>query len=84
MSTSSQQMRLAALLEQLGWSQADLARRSRTSLSVVARAVHGEQISAVGRARNREGHQCAARGTPAAGTGRVRHLSYWLSITNRS
>lgn len=51
MSLTPQQMRLAALLDELGLSQAELARRSRTSLSVVARAVRGEQVSAVGRAR---------------------------------
>ena len=51
MSTPSQQTRLAELLDQLHLSQADLARRSRTSVTTTARVVHGEQASAVVRAR---------------------------------
>lgn len=51
MSTPSEQTRLAELLDQLHLSQTDLARRSRTSASTVGRAVHGEQITAPGRAR---------------------------------
>ena len=52
MSTGPQQTRLAELLAELGLSQANLARRSRTSPSLVARAVHGGgQISAAGRAK---------------------------------
>lgn len=51
MSTPSQQTRLAELLDQLHLSQTELARRSRTSVSTVARATRGEQITAPGRAR---------------------------------
>lgn len=51
MPTPSQQTRLAELLAELGLSQAELARRSHTSISTVARAVRGEQISATGRAK---------------------------------
>ena len=51
MSIFPQRTPLAELLAELDLSQADLARRSRTSLSVIARAMHGEQISAAGRAR---------------------------------
>jgi transcriptional regulator with XRE-family HTH domain len=51
MSTPSQHTRLAALLDELGLSQAELARRSRTSVTTIARAVHGEQASATVRAR---------------------------------
>ena len=42
---------LAELLDELGLSQAELARRSRTSLSLVARAVRGAQIGAASRAK---------------------------------
>lgn len=51
MSPTPPQTRLAALLAELGLSQAELARRSRTSLTTTARAVHGEQASAAVRAR---------------------------------
>jgi transcriptional regulator with XRE-family HTH domain len=51
MSTPSPQTRLAELLDELGLSQAELARRSRISIMAVARAVHGEQTSATGRTR---------------------------------
>ena len=51
MSTAPQQTRLAELLDELHLSQAELARRSRTSPATVARAVRGEQISAQVRAR---------------------------------
>ena len=50
MPTPSQQARLAELLDLLNVSQAELARRSRTSISTVARAIRGEQITAQGRA----------------------------------
>ena len=51
MPTPSQQTRLAEQLALLALSQAELARRSRTSVSTIARAVKGEQIGAAGRAR---------------------------------
>jgi hypothetical protein len=38
-------------LSLLALSQAELARRSRTSVTTIARAVHGEQASATVRAR---------------------------------
>lgn len=50
MSIFPQRTRLAELLDELGLSQAELARRSHASLSVEARAVHGGQIGAIGRA----------------------------------
>lgn len=62
MSSPSQQTRLAVLLAELELSQAELARRSRTPLSLVARAIGGAQISAAGRAHiiaaiNRRRHE---------------------------
>ena len=51
MSTSSQHLRLAELLDQLHLSQAELARRSRTSVTTIARATRGERASAAVRAR---------------------------------
>ena len=51
MATPLQQTRLAELLDQLHLSQAELARRSRTSVTTIARATRGEQISAAVRAR---------------------------------
>ena len=51
MSTIPPQTRLAVLLAELQLSQADLARRARTSLRVIARAQRGEQLSAVSRAK---------------------------------
>ena len=51
MSTTPPQTRLAELLADLHLSQADLARRSRTLLSVITRALRGEQLSAVSRAK---------------------------------
>lgn len=51
MSTPSQQLSLAELLEQLHLSQAELALRRRTSFTTTARAVYGEQTSAAVRAR---------------------------------
>ena len=51
MPTPSQQTRLAALMDELGLSQAELARRSRTSPSLVARDTAGAQTSAEGRAK---------------------------------
>lgn len=49
--TTPHETRLAEQLALLGWNQAELARRSRTSLSLVARAGRGAQITAAGRAR---------------------------------
>lgn len=51
MPTPSQQTRLAELLDHLHLSMAELARRSHTSITTTARAVHGEQKSAAVRAR---------------------------------
>ena len=51
MSTIPPQTRLAELLAELDLSQAELARRSRTSPSLVTRATTGAQISAEGRAK---------------------------------
>jgi transcriptional regulator with XRE-family HTH domain len=51
MSTTPPQTRLAELLAELHLSQAELARRSRTSVTTTARVVHGEQASATVRAR---------------------------------
>ena len=50
-SITPHETRLAELLAELDLSQADLARRSRTSLTTVARATTGAQISAEGRAK---------------------------------
>jgi hypothetical protein len=51
MSISPQQTRLAELLGQLEWSQADLARVSRLSPATVHRALGGAQTSALTRSR---------------------------------
>lgn len=51
MSTPSQQTLLAELLDHLHLSQAELARRSRTWVTTIARATRGEQASAAVRAR---------------------------------
>lgn len=52
MSATPHETRLAELLDELGLSQAELARRSRTSPATIARAVRGEQqISAEVRAK---------------------------------
>ena len=51
MSRIPHQTRLAELLDELGLSQAELARRSRTSVTTIARAARGEQASAAVRAR---------------------------------
>ncbi|HLV99916.1 MAG TPA: helix-turn-helix transcriptional regulator [Ktedonobacterales bacterium] len=51
MISPSQHTTLAALLVQLGLSQANLAERSRTHPRTIARAVRGEQVSAAVRAR---------------------------------
>ena len=51
MSPTPHETRLAEQLALLDVSQAELARRSRTSVSTIARAVKGEQIGAAGRAR---------------------------------
>lgn len=51
MSPTPHETRLAEQLALLALSQAELARRSRTSVSTIARAVKGEQIGAAGRAR---------------------------------
>lgn len=51
MSTTPHKTRLAELLEQLHLSQAELARRSRTSVTTIARAARGKQVSATVRAR---------------------------------
>jgi transcriptional regulator with XRE-family HTH domain len=50
-STTPHETRLAEQLALLDMSQAELARRSRTSVSTIARAVKGEQIGAAGRAK---------------------------------
>lgn len=51
MSPTPHETRLVELLAELHLSQADLARRSRTSPATVARAARGAQISAQVRAR---------------------------------
>ena len=51
MSPTPHEMRLAGLLDHLHLSQAELARRSHTALTAIARAVYGEQMSAAVRAR---------------------------------
>lgn len=51
MSPTRHETRLAELLSQLHLSQAELARRSRTSVTTIARAARGEQVSAMVRAR---------------------------------
>ncbi len=48
---SPDQTRLVEMLPQLDLSQAELARRARTSRATIQRAVRGEQISAEQRAR---------------------------------
>ena len=51
LSSPSEHTTLAELLTQLGLSQADLAERSRTHPTTVARAGRGVQVSAAVRAR---------------------------------